>query len=85
MEMNKKLTRIAESEFLGANVEDNEHLEAQFAYVLNILNKFSGLKLWKEDNINVNLRIAKFGSNVSGFASKNTDLDITILTDCYVS
>lgn len=30
------------------------------------------------------LVLAKFGSNVSGFASKNTDMDLTILTDCYV-
>ncbi len=31
------------------------------------------------------MRVAKFGSNVSGFASKNTDLDLTLLTDCYIN
>ena len=33
----------------------------------------------------INLVLAKFGSNVSGFASKNTDMDLTVLTDCYVN
>ena len=79
------MSRLAESEYLGANIEHSENLDSQFNYLMNILNKFAGLKIWKDEYANTKLRISKFGSNVSGFASKNTDLDITILTDCYIN
>lgn len=41
------------------------------------------MKIFQETKLK--FRLAKFGSNVSGFASKNTDLDLTILTDCYIN
>jgi hypothetical protein len=31
------------------------------------------------------LRLAKFGSLTSGFAGLDADLDLTILTNCYVN
>lgn len=43
------------------------------------------MKLLQHDLKLNQLHIAKFGSNVSGFASKNTDIDLTLLTDCYVN
>lgn len=33
----------------------------------------------------IELKLAKFGSIVSGFATKNTDMDLTILTGCYIN
>lgn len=42
------------------------------------------MKLLQHDLKLNRLHVAKFGSNVSGFASKNTDIDLTILTDCYI-
>lgn len=36
------------------------------------------------NEIKLDFRVAKFGSLVSGFAGTDTDLDVTILTNCYV-
>lgn len=47
------------------------------------MNKFCSMKLLQND-LKLKLHLAVFGSNVSGFASRNTDMDLTILTDCYV-
>lgn len=48
-----------------------------------ILSRFAGLNIIKTEN-KLRLRLAKFGSLVSGFASGDADLDLTILTNCYV-
>ena len=58
-------------------------MEEYFEYLKEIFNKFSGLRVFSQE-LKVKFRLAKFGSNVSGFASKNTDMDLTILTDCFV-
>ena len=42
------------------------------------------MKLLQND-LKLKLNLAVFGSNVSGFASKNTDMDLTILTNCYIN
>ena len=48
-----------------------------------VFNKFSGMKVFTQ-NLKIKFQLAKFGSNVSGFASKSTDMDLTILTDCFI-
>ena len=48
-----------------------------------MLKKFSGLNLIKEKGLT--LRLGKFGSLISGFAGTDADLDLTILTNCYVN
>ena len=58
-------------------------MEEYFEYLKGIFNKFSGLKVFSQE-LKVKFHLAKFGSNVSGFASKNTDMDLTVLTDCYI-
>ena len=79
-ELNERLKHIAESELIQSNTEDLENLQKHEAYVVGLLHKFSALKIWS----NFNLKVAKFGSTVSGFASRNTDCDLTILTNCYI-
>jgi len=59
-------------------------MEEQFTWLRLILNKFSGMRPFVE-GFRMDLRLAKFGSIVSGFATKNTDMDLTILTNCYVN
>ena len=46
------------------------------------LEKFSGLNIIKDKDIT--LHLGKFGSLISGFASTDADLDLTILTNSYV-
>lgn len=36
------------------------------------------------ENLKIELHLAKFGSIVSGFATRDTDMDLTILTNCYI-
>ncbi len=48
-----------------------------------MLDKFSGRKMFTE-KLKLELRLAKFGSIISGFATRNTDMDLTILTNCYI-
>ena len=54
-----------------------------YQYLKGVLDKFSGFGLFNKD-LKIKLTLAKFGSNISGFASKNTDMDLTILTDCFI-
>ena len=49
--------------------------------MIGLLHEFSDLKIWKD----IDLKVAKFGSTVSGFASRKTDCDLTIITNCYIS
>lgn len=46
------------------------------------LEKFSGLNVIKEKNIE--LHLGQFGSLTSGFAGLDADLDLTIITNSYV-
>ncbi len=50
--------------------------------LIRSLERFSGLNVFK--NKDLKLTIGKFGSLVSGFAGQDADLDLTILTNCYV-
>ena len=59
-----------------------EFYEEKYKYLKKVLGKFCGMTVWKENK--VNMYVDKFGSNVSGFASRLTDYDITLLTDCYI-
>jgi hypothetical protein len=51
--------------------------------IVGVLNKFSGQSKFLEQKIQI--RVSKFGSLVSGFCGKDADLDITLLTNCYVN
>jgi DNA polymerase sigma len=48
-----------------------------------MLDKFSGRKIFT-DALKLEMHLAKFGSIISGFATRKTDMDLTILTNCYV-
>lgn len=47
------------------------------------MNKFRGTK--KIEELQLDLKLAKFGSLISGFAGTEADLDVTILTNSYVN
>ena len=59
-----------------------EKINKQYNLILSLLNKFAGSKRCRESKTTFHL--AKFGSLVSGFAGSDADLDLTILTNCYV-
>ena len=59
-----------------------EKINKEYKLILSLLNKLAGSKRCRESKIN--FRLAKFGSLVSGFAGSDADLDVTILTNCYV-
>ena len=52
--------------------------------IKDLLHQFSGTKKVK-DQFKLEIRLAKFGSLVSGFGGTDSDLDITILTNSYVN
>lgn len=47
-----------------------------------MLDKFSGRKIFTD--LKLEMHLAKFGSIISGFATRKTDMDLTILTNCYI-
>ena len=59
-----------------------QRLDNEVELIEKALEKFSGLNIIKDKKLS--LHVAKFGSLISGFASTDADLDLTILTNCYV-
>ena len=59
-----------------------QRLDNEVELIQKSLEKFSGLNIIKEKNLS--LHLGKFGSLISGFASTDADLDLTIMTSCYV-
>lgn len=59
-----------------------QRLDNEVELIQKALDKFSGLNVIKDKELV--LHLGKFGSLVSGFASTDADLDLTVLTSSYV-
>jgi DNA polymerase sigma len=83
LDINKFLMTLAEEDKLEANEAQVEKMDEHFNELRKIINRFSGRRLFTE-TMNIKMHLAKFGSIISGFATRNTDMDLTILTNCYI-
>jgi hypothetical protein len=81
--LNKVLNEIAQENAYANDPEAQQRLEDEVKLIEKALQKFSGLNIIKTKGLQ--LRLGKFGSLTSGFAGIDADLDLTILTDCYVN
>lgn len=75
------LTKIVEERQLRPNSRELLRFEEEYRMVQGILEEFRGTVA---DSERFEMKIAKFGSLMNGFASGDADLDITILTNCYI-
>ena len=83
MAVNKMLVEIAQMNLYQNDRDMQQQLEGEVDLIKKALEKFSGLDVIKKKSLT--LRLAKFGSLTSGFAGIDADLDLTILTNCYVN
>lgn len=82
VDINKVLVDVANNNLYQNDRDIQQRLENEVELIEKALQKFSGLNIIK--NKDLALHTGKFGSLVSGFAGTDADLDLTILTNCYV-
>ena len=83
IEINNLLVTIAQENSYQNAIDTQQRLQNEIKLIQKALQKFSGLNIIKQKNLV--LRLGKFGSLISGFAGLDADLDLTILTSCYVN
>jgi DNA polymerase sigma len=83
MLLNRVLLGVAQENAYDNDQEAKQQLEDEVKLIEKALQKFSGLNIVKSKGLQ--LRLAKFGSLTSGFAGTDADLDLTILTNCYIN
>jgi DNA polymerase sigma len=83
MAINDFLFDVAINNAYGSDPEVQQRLEDEVKAIEKTLQKFSGLNIIKTKGYQ--LRLGKFGSLTSGFAGLDADLDLTVLTNCYVN
>ena len=76
------MIEVAQNNLYQNDRDIQQRLDNEVELIEKALEKFSGLNIIK--NKQLTLRIGKFGSLISGFASTDADLDLTILTNSYV-
>jgi hypothetical protein len=74
---------LAFQNFYEHSSDAREKINKEYELVEILLHRFAGTKKMEEEGLQ--LHLAKFGSLISGFAGTDTDLDITIMTSCYVN
>jgi hypothetical protein len=83
LSLNKALMELAQENAYANDEVAKQRLEDEVKLIEKALQKFSGLNIIKSKGLQ--LRLGKFGSLTSGFAGVDADLDLTILTNCYVN
>lgn len=83
LSLNKALMELAQENAYANDEVAKQRLEDEVRLIEKALQKFSGLNIIKSKGLQ--LRLGKFGSLISGFAGVDADLDLTILTNCYVN
>lgn len=81
--LNKMLVEIAQNNAYQNDQQAQQRFEDEVKIIEKALQKFSGLNMITEKKLT--LRLGRFGSLTSGFAGVDADLDLTILTNCYVN
>jgi hypothetical protein len=82
VEINRVLIETAQNSLYQNDRDAQQSLDNEVELIRKALDKFSGLNIIKDKNLV--LHLGKFGSLISGFASTDADLDLSIMTNCYV-
>lgn len=81
--INKTLISIAENNAYENSPEIKRKLESEINKIEKVMMRFSGLNVFKGQDLK--LKLGKFGSVIGGFAAGDADIDLTILTNCYIN